>query len=393
MTNINHDIIIAGAGPAGSVAAAFLVRAGHDVLLIDQYEFPRDKICGDAIGPFALRILHEIGLKDPLDGAGCYPITSGRIVSPSGHSISLKFSDNHPDQITTLVAPRKQLDGLVQNRAIQLGATFMQAKVLDVEQSDKGDVIIKVRDNQSEKTLSSRLLLAADGSNSIIARKLNGQYPATHLAVAARAYVKGIYIRENTIEGFLDSSIWPGYGWIFPIGPNEANIGVGLSMKAFRKMNVTLRQVFDLFLSTPEIKERLSSVASVESYAGWPLRLGWDRKLQRVWDGVILLGDAAGLINPLSGGGIANAMFSAKVAAEVAIEALDSNDFSMKSLSSYESRIRKVIHKELIQSEWLRRLIYNSPGLVDRSVRLLRNHRVLPALLSRLYTDLQFTIN
>jgi len=388
----HHDIVIVGAGPAGSTAASFLAKIGRDVLLIDQHKFPRDKACGDCVGPYALRILHEIGLKDVINQAGFHTISSGRIVAPSGQDIGLRFADNHVDGISTLIAPRKKFDHLIQKRALDLGARFMVAKVRNIEKHDGQSVRIILDKNDSKEALMCRILLAADGSNSLIAKNLNGPYPATRMAVAARACIKGIRTNPHTIEGFLDPNIWPGYGWIFPTGPDAANVGVGLSLNHFRSNKTSLRQLVMNFLDIPAIKSRLSQTVTIHSFAGWPLRLGWHPELRRSWDGILLLGDAAGLINPLSGGGIANAILSGKIAAEVSIEALRKDDTTQAFLSRYESKLGRILRKELTQSEWLRKIIYVSPNLVNGAIRLLRSGSVLPNLLSRLYPDLNFHI-
>lgn len=393
MSSPDHEIIVAGAGPAGAVAAAFLADRGHDVLLLDQHAFPRDKICGDAVGPFALRVLSALGLKPDIENAGFYPVHSARIVAPSGQDIGIRFSEKCPDPLPTLIARRRELDHLIQKQAVKLGADFLQAKILDMENPDGPDVKLRIRSDRSVETKTGRVLLAADGSGSVIAGKLNGPHPESRTAVAARAYVRGIRIREHTLEGFLSASVWPGYGWIFPTGPDTANIGVGLSIKAFRKRGVPLKHLFNAFLSTPEIQDRLSPDAVVGPVSGWPLRLGWHSAARRVRGRTILIGDAAGLVNPLSGGGIANAVFSGKTAADVISRALKGKSLSAQSLGRYEHRLRKIVRRELVQSEWLRRGIFASPRLVNRSIRFVMRHPLLPGLLTRIYPDLELTLS
>lgn len=375
-----HDVIVVGAGPGGATTAAALAQQGHDVLLIDRHDFPRDKICGDAISQECIRIMTRLGMADKIEGAVArgefYRLDGLRLVGPSGHMLRAGFTRG-PDGFASYVAPRVYFDAVIQQQAVESGAKFTRTEVKEplIEDGRVGGVV--ARENGRLKAYRSRLVVGADGVTSVIMRALrpeSGQHVDKHRAVALRAYIEGIQLHPHEVEFFLYDDILPGYAWIFPAGDGFANIGLGMRLDRFRVLKKNLKTMLQEFLKMPAIRERLTDGGSVRDVATWQLNFGSQKKLQHAFDGALLVGDAAGFINPLTGGGIENALISGLLAAETITEALRAGDTSREGLKIYESRCDEAMWSGMKKSFFYQRVLLNYPGVVDMLIRYLGRH-------------------
>ena len=171
------------------------------------------------------------------------------------------------------------------------------------------------------------------------------------------------------VEFYLFKSILPGYAWIFPYGEKKANIGLGMRLDKFRKEEKSLREMLDVFLDVPAIKERTNGSTKLSNVAQWQLNFGSKWDIPRAFDGAMLIGDAAGLINPLTGGGIHNGIISAKLAAIAAHKALASGDFSKAAFREYELQCTEHMKKGMKSSHLIQRTLLNLPFVIDMLVR------------------------
>jgi geranylgeranyl reductase family protein len=378
-----HDVIVVGAGPAGSTAAIALAQKGYGVLLLDRHQFPRDKTCGDAVPAGAIEIMYRLGMRQKVEGAvkrgEFYPLKQMRLVSPKGHMLEANFTKGKEGG-ESYVAPRMYFDSVIQQHAVDSGAEFRQMQVQGPLIENDQVVGVRARENGDVKELRSRIVIGADGVTSAIARQLRGKeqrHVDGHRAVALRAYLDGIEEIPHQVEFYLYKGILPGYAWIFPTAEGQANIGLGMRLDYFRQTKKSLEELLQQFLEMPAIKKRLKSGNKLHDVATWQLNFGSQKGLQHSFNGALLVGDAAGFINPLTGGGIHNALVSAQLAADTAAAALTTEDFSRQNLQIYESLVHGELWGGMKRSYRLQKWLMNFPFLIDFLIRRLNENSVL----------------
>ena len=237
-----YDVVVVGAGPAGSSCGFWLAEAGWDVCIVEKKVFPREKTCGDGLTPRAVRQLADMGLEDAL--AGSHRFTGLRSFG-FGRSIEMQWPEhpNFPSYGYTIT--RHDLDGMVAGRAAEAGATVLQgtevtAPVVVEPAPANGSlpilsgVLVKEKGSTEARPVKARYVVVADGSNSRIGRMLgtvrNRELP---MGMALRGYYRSERHDDPFIESHLDirdaeGNVVPGYGWIFPMGDGRVNVGVGL---------------------------------------------------------------------------------------------------------------------------------------------------------------------
>lgn len=383
MSVTERDVIVVGAGPAGAAAATALAQKGYDVLLLDRHQFPRDKTCGDAVPAGAIELLWRLGMREKVEKAvergELYPLDGMLLVSPRGHELHAKFAHGAQGS-DSYVAPRIYFDALIQEHAVASGAEFCQAQA-KAPIVENGKVVgVRAQFNGSVKEIRARLVVGADGVTSAIARNLRPkqeQHVDAHRAVALRAYIEDIEEFPHEVEFYLYKNILPGYAWIFPTGKNKANIGLGMRLDHFRKRKYSLEKMLQDFLAMPTIKKRLLRGGQLRDVSTWQLNFGSQKHMQHVFDGAILVGDAAGFINPLTGGGIHNALVSAELAAQIADEALKADDVSRSKMQIYEQLCHEHMWESMRNSFWMQRTFMRFPILVDFLVRRMKENSQL----------------
>lgn len=312
---LNPEILIIGAGPGGSVAAHALARLGHDVLLIDAATFPRDKTCGDGLTPLAVKTLDELGVLPAVEGVGAVRIDHTRIKGPFGVQATMRFADFHPDHPYALTLPRYTLDDTLRQHAVASGVEFMGGvRVDEIERA--GDAITRVQASTSAGSLliEARHVVIAVGANIGLLKRTGFITHKPRIIRAARAYYTNIPGGTPYYDFYFDGQLLPGYGWVFPVGSNRANIGVGV-LPVFWSTNQSTRSLLPEFLQRRVADGLIGENIMLDgAVKGYPLRI--DFPSQRVaganW---VVIGEAAGLVNPVTGEGIDLAMESALIAA------------------------------------------------------------------------------
>ena len=383
-----REVVISGSGPAGAFTAALLASRGHDVLLIDKEVFPRDKVCGDAVSTRAFDLLGEAGIKDELEAAVkehlFNPISTLHLISPAGHLLNVRDDDPGSRGYSAVVAPRVHFDNLIRKRALALSVESLSARV-ERPLVQKGCVQgVRVLHKGQWKDIKARITVGADGANSVIAAALRPQKKQMdeHRALALRVYAEGFDVIPDTVEFFLYRQILPGYAWVFPFGDGRANIGLGMRLDCYRKAKRSLKEMLDQFLSLPAIRGRVKGKIKLTDQAAWPLNFGSQKGLQYAFDGALLVGDAAGFTNPLTGGGIYMSLVSGKLAAAIIHRALKIGDHSAGLLMEYQALCCKLILRELRKYYRLQQLLMSSPKLVDLYVKRIRRRPHLADYLS-----------
>ena len=380
MTSANEsEVIVVGAGPAGAMAATILAQKGRDVLLLDKEAFPRDKTCGDAVPSGAIEKMWKYGMKDKVETAVArgefYPLSGLMLVSPKGHELHAHFTDGSNGAqygAASYVAPRMYFDHVIQRQAVESGAEFCQGQVKEPIVEDGKVVGVRARINGSVEEFRAKMVIGADGVTSTITRNLrpkSNQHMDQHRAVAIRAYLDDIEEIPGEVEFYMYDEILPGYAWIFPLGNDKANIGLGMRLDNFRKHKLNLEKMLHNFLAMPAIKKRLKNGGQLHDVASWQLNFGSQKDLQTTFDGAILVGDAAGFINPLTGGGIHNSIISAELAANIVDDALAKGNTSREAIKIYEQQCHDAMWDSMTKSYRFQKSFMHFPWIIDILVR------------------------
>ena len=339
------DVLVIGAGPSGASAAYWLAMLGHRVTVVDKKRFPREKTCGDGLTPRAVRQLHDMGLADQLSG---FQRVDG--LRSIGHGITLELAwPAHPDFPSYgYVVRRRELDDLVAQRAVKAGATLRPATEAIEPVVENGLVTgatVVDKDTGAADAIRADYVIVADGANSRFGRALgtsrNRTYP---LGMAIRGYFTSPHHDDPWIESHLDirdraGNHLPGYGWIFPVGDGTVNVGVGLlsTFKGWKSVNTT--HLMDAFCATAPARWGISPETATGAPTGGRLPTGGS-VLPRVGPTYLVVGDAAGSVNPFNGEGISLAYETGRLAADAVDLAIRTGD--PLALETYAQRLDEV---------------------------------------------------
>jgi len=354
-----YEAVVVGAGPSGCSTAIHLGKMGVEVLLLDKSTFPRDKVCGDGVPRKCFPLLEELGIGGQLLLSRGYPIRQLNIHTPSGEVISYGNLEDEISQQSVCLA-RRDFDFLIVSQAKKfLPQVALGMEVVRIEQMSKDAhiVLIEERETGRQKQISTRILIGADGANSIVSRQKEMVSPRKpDRFIGLRAYWdNGSF--EPVAHIVYDHLTLPGYVWLFPISKNRANIGMVVTQDSKRRAGSNMVSLFKDIVSSHHIFKGLQKNGEIfDRIKASPLNLGSARG-HRVKDGVILVGDAACLINPLTGGGIFNAMFSGKQAAYASARCLRKNDVSQRGLKIYEKSLRRTLSASFFYSSFMKRCL------------------------------------
>jgi len=367
------DVAIVGAGPAGSVAAQQLAAAGVQVVLLERATFPRDKPCGDGVSTRGLAVLARMGLGE---WASRFPAPEVmRLTSPDGQVIDVR-PEADDGYCYGRTIPRRRLDARLVQTAVEAGTHLVEGtRVRGAEWID-GPKPSVVADGLE---VTTQLIILADGSHAPVMRRLGLVQEPPEL-IAMRQYFAGDTGPSERMEIHFQPEILPGYTWLFPVGNGRVNVGTGTSTRRVRRGEVLLREVLAHFVAGHPVTEgRLARVEPVGPAQGHPLRtqLGSTRTHA---ERVLVAGDAAGLVNPLSGEGIAVALESGELAATHALAALEAGDFSAPALAPYSQALEARYGADQRAARFLR-LALDAPRLLNRVFRQLRRDEELALLI------------
>ena len=366
---VHHsDVVIVGAGPAGSVLAFLLAQKGWEVTLLDRARFPREKTCGDGLTPRAVATLQRLGLYEDV-APRAFPVRAARLYAAPHADITLPFHPFvHPLPPEGLILPRKELDDLLRRRAEEAGAHFVpQARITHFLPGQGNGTIAGVAGttNGHPKEWPARLTVMATGA-SIGLHKAMGilQHPP-HDVRAARGYWRGVQGLEPRFEFFFTPELAPGYGWIFPVGEDVANVGVGVYAAPGTPVPSPVRRLHAFIASHPALRDRFAHAKLLDDVRSFPIRT--DFPSHRICGpGWLMVGEATGLVNPVTGEGIDLAMESAMLAAEAIHRALEMGAIREKVVCRYERRLRRHFGRMFQGLRWLRKRVMR-----PRAVRIL----------------------
>ncbi|KER09505.1 MAG: hypothetical protein HY22_11290 [[Candidatus Thermochlorobacteriaceae] bacterium GBChlB] len=339
----SYDVAIVGAGPGGAMCALGLKASGLRVAVLDKATFPRDKICGDALSgkvSEALSMHSPDLLKDFERFSEKLSTTALRLVSPRGDCLEIAFTPRHySGSALGHISTRLAFDNfLVEKLRGAPNISLLKSCRLNSLSVDATGAHLFC----NNRIIKTKLVIGADGAHSLVAKRLaNFTVDPRHYSAAVRAYISGIRDTrpENYVEFYILKDILPGYLWIFPLPNGMANVGMGILSSALHKQRLNLRDKLLEILSThPLIAPRFKQATIVDGVKGFGLPLG-SRRFQISGERFMLVGDAASLIDPLTGEGIGEAMLSGNFAAKQVLDCFEKNDFSAAAMRRYDDAV------------------------------------------------------
>jgi geranylgeranyl reductase family protein len=351
-TDHDADVVVVGAGPGGSTAAYHLAQAGLDVLVLEKSQFPREKVCGDGLTPRAVKQLVAMGLDlSPEDG---WIRNHGLRIIGGGMRLEMPWPDLASFPSYGLVRPRQDFDEVLARAAQKAGArlhenTTVTGPVRDEHSGRVVGVTATSRDSGETVTYRAPLTVVADGNSSRFSLALGLRRREDRpMGVAYRRYFRSPRHDDDWLESWLElwdgepgtGRLLPGYGWIFGVGDGTSNVGLGIlnTSDAFGKTDY--RAMLDRWLAHLPPEWGFVEENATGPTRGAALPMGFNRKPHYA-DGVLLVGDAGGMVNPMNGEGIAYAMESGRLAAEVVAQALAAVDESRRerTLAGYKAAL------------------------------------------------------
>jgi len=381
MTAEHFDVVIVGAGPSGSTCALALGHSGLKVALLDKSTFPRDKTCGDALAAYIPKVLRTIRpeyaeafLKLPEKE----PITVMRVIAPNGSMLESKSVE------AGYIQKRVDFDNFLLGLVAKLPNVriFNGTEVTEVKVTEDRVLI----QTSGEKAFSASLVIGCDGAQGIVTRQLSSvKVDREHYCGAVRAYFENVKdIPPSTLEIHLFKKTLPGYLWIFPLPNNQANVGLGLHSQMLSNSKLNLRKELQRLLQEePRLRDRFGEARMLGDIQGYGLPLG-SRKVTVSGDRFMLCGDAASLIDPISGEGIGQAMISGRYAGWQALKCFETGNFSASFTKQYDQMLYDKLWKTHHRHHLLRRIAGNRTWLVNGVFRLASNTKWLKTLLQKM---------
>jgi len=325
------DVIVVGAGPAGSATAFYLASAGLDVLVLEKSQFPREKVCGDGLTPRAVKALTAMGV--PLAESDGWLRNKGLRIIGGGGRIELDWPELSSYPGFGLVRNRLDFDEILARHAEKAGARVLQGvNVTGPVRDDRTGRVVGVTAHETsngektERTFRGRVVVAADGNSSRLSVALGlRKRDDRPLGVAVRSYYTSPRHDDDYLEAWLDlwdgDKLLPGYGWIFGMGDGTSNVGLGLLNTSEAFGNIDYRVLLRRWLAGMPEEWGLSEENRTAPVRGAALPMGFNRT-PHFADGVLLAGDSGGMVNPFNGEGIAYALEAGEIAARTIVQAL-----------------------------------------------------------------------
>jgi geranylgeranyl reductase family protein len=323
------DVIVVGAGPAGATTAFYLAQSGLDVLLLEKSRFPREKVCGDGLTPRAVKALVGMGISvGEQDG---WVRNQGLRVIGAGKRLELPWPELASYPGYGLVRTRHDMDETLARRAQKVGARLLEGvtvtgPALDERTGRITGVIARPADAEGERRYAARVVVAADGNSSRLSVAMGlRKRDDRPLGVAVRTYYQTPRHDDDYLESWLDlwdgDRLLPGYGWIFGMGDGTSNVGLGLLNTSAAFGNTDYHALLRQWLKGMPAEWGFTEENRTQPIRGAALPMGFNRT-PHYFKGLLLAGDAGGMVNPFNGEGIAYAMESGEILARTITQAL-----------------------------------------------------------------------
>lgn len=395
--HIETSVIIIGAGPAGAGTSIYLSKAGIPHVIIEKEQFPRDKVCGDACSgktAFVLRKANPEWLQEVFRQADKFTPSHGIVfVAPNGKPLNIPFNPNRQpgEQAPGFTTPRLVFDNfLFEKLPTEFNTIYQQAKIKSVTR-EQGQIEVIFTQNGEEYSVTAPIIVGADGDKSIIRKQFLPEHTNDKTsAVGLRAYYEGVtgMHEENFIELHFLPEVLPGYFWIFPLPNGMTNVGVGILSERIRTKKINLREkMLDAIKNNPNIAPRFKDAKLHGKILGWGLPMGMEQRPVS-GDNFILTGDAASLIDPFSGEGIGNALYSGMLAADAIENCLKEQRFDAAYLNEqYDTVLYRRLGDELKIGTTMQKLC-RFPWLFNFVVNKANKSKSLSDTISCMFLDL-----
>ena len=366
-----YDVIIVGAGPAGSNTAISYKNLNPDlnIAIFDKSQFPRDKSCGDAIGPGVINALKRFGNEHILNGEP--EVVSTTLFGPKNIGIQNYIPEvkNKEDSVVYVI-PRLDLDNRIFDLAKSLDVdSYEEYRYLGFDRTKDKKIAVTFKNSDGEEeTYLTKILVGADGANSRVRKNLNlNQNTDWHKAIAIRAYIDSPnyleIFKERSLMFEINVSALRGYAWAFPSKDTLINIGIGMPLSLFKKENKNINEMLNDFVET--LESRGVIVDNIRMEKSYMLPFASSRP-KLAYDQVALVGDAGSMINPMSGEGIFYGMESGFLLAENTHNFLkNENEKINQGIRAYEKSFNKRFSKHYLSCA-LARLVLQSPFMTQR---------------------------
>jgi menaquinone-9 beta-reductase len=392
---LKSHVCIVGAGPAGSIAALFLAKLGVDCILADKATFPRDKICGDGISGWVLSVLGELD-QELLERLSIQPFVYHsygiRVVAPNHREIDLPFiiQNNSESQLPPgFIGRRLEFDNfLIEEVRKKREITFLENT--EIKTFQNAGTHAELTTETGEKIVV-KLVIFSNGANSSFMKEPGRIFKTKRNTMTGlKTYYQGVtgFHAQNYVELHFLKTILPGYFWIFPLPGGMANVGIGLDQHRIAAKKIHLKKVmFEAIETVPYLQKRFVNAKQISRIEAYNLPL-WDGRRTLSGERFMLTGDAASLIDPVTGEGMGHAAISGMLAARQAAAAIQAGDFRAGFMQQYDDSLYQKIGKELMISSKILKFI-RYPWLFNLVVNRALGSKSLQEKLTLAMTDLE----
>lgn len=387
MLSPTYDVIISGAGPAGSTCALFLAREGRRVLVLEKGKFPRDKICADNKTWKCIDIVKELGLWNSFKKLPHAEIRGVLVSSPDGSEMYTPlFPADVKEKGNWFNVKRILFDAMLAKAAKKEKTVTLQEKCEVVSPIWKNNQMngVKYRDAKGKtREAYAKVIVGADGSTSPIAHavgfspRVKGRY-ATNM----RAYFENVSGPMDRCQLYYLEGVCPGYFWIFPVDKKTCNVGIGMRPEDVKRMGKSLQTILEDTINSPRFASRFKKAKQVTEWNEWGLSVLGKRR-PCAGNGWVLCGDAGTFAMTFSGEGCGPSMRTGKIAALAIDECLKQGDVSREGLKLYEENLWKILEPEVKGFRWLEFLLLHE-GVYNWVVRKASKNKDLMEISSRM---------